>query len=146
MNLYFPVFTFLLLLTFSLASAQEKDLHPELIIEQPTGPKPWTGLNINDKPGQFQFVVVTDRTGGPRPGIFEKGVEKINLLQPEFVMSVGDLIQGYTTDTIEINRQWDEFTGFVDKLEMPFFFVPGNHDITNPVMEQIWKKRIGPTH
>lgn len=142
----FTIFTFCLLFSFCGAQAQEKNLHPELIIEQPTGPKPWTSLNINDKPGQFQFVVVTDRTGGPRPGIFENGVEKINLLQPEFVMSVGDLIQGYTTDTIEINRQWDEFTGFVDKLEMPFFYVPGNHDVTNPVMERIWKKRIGPTH
>lgn len=146
MTSYFSVFTFLLLFTFSLTSAQEKGLHSALIIEQPPGPKPWTSLNINDKPGQFQFVVVTDRTGGPRPGIFEKGVEKINLLQPEFVMSVGDLIQGYTTDTIEINRQWDEFTGFVDGLEMPFFYVPGNHDVTNPVMEGIWKKRFGPTH
>lgn len=130
----------------SLTYGQDKNLHPGLIIQQPQGPKPWTSLNINDKPGQFQFVVVTDRTGGHRPGVFEKGVEKINLLQPEFVMSVGDLIEGYTTDTVEINRQWDEFTGFVDKLEMPFFFVPGNHDMTNPVMERIWKERFGPTH
>ena len=146
---FYP-FTLLLLFTFLLrstpVSAQEKSLHPGLIIEQPAGPKPWTSLNINDKPGQFQFVVVTDRTGGMRPGIFEKGVDKINLLQPEFVMSVGDMIQGYTTDTIEINRQWDEFDGFVDRLEMPFFYVPGNHDVTNPVMERIWKKRLGPLH
>lgn len=150
MRSYFTVFTFLpfftFLLLFTPAPAQENTLHPGLIIEQPAGPKPWTSLSINDKPGQFQFVVVTDRTGGMRPGIFEKGVEKINLLQPEFVMSVGDMIQGYTTDTIEINRQWDEFDGFVDRLEMPFFYVPGNHDVTNPVMERIWKKRLGPLH
>lgn len=146
MKSHLSILTFLLLFIFAPAPAQEKDVHPGLIIEQPAGPKPWTSLNINDKPGQFQFVVVTDRTGGMRPGIFEKGVDKINLLQPEFVMSVGDLIQGYTTDTIEINRQWDEFTGFVDRLEMPFFYVPGNHDVTNPVMERIWKKRFGPTH
>ena len=141
-----PLSASLILFTFLSAAGQELKLHPGLIIDQPRGPKPWTSLNINDKPGQFQFVVVTDRTGGMRPGIFEKGVEKINLLQPEFVMSVGDLIQGYTTDTIEINRQWDEFTGFVNSLEMPFFYVPGNHDVTNPVMERIWKKRFGPTH
>lgn len=128
------------------AYSQQKSIHPGLVIDQPYGPKPWTNLNINDKPGQFQFVVVTDRTGGHRPGIFEKGVDKVNLLQPEFVISVGDLIEGYTTDTVEINRQWDEFTGFVNKLEMPFFYVPGNHDLTNPVMEKIWKKRFGPTH
>ena len=146
MKLYSFVLAFLFFCIVSLTHGQKKAIHPNLVIEQPAGRKPWTHLNINDKPGQFQFVVVTDRTGGHRPGIFEKGVEKVNLLQPEFVMSVGDMIEGYTTDTLEINRQWDEFTGFVEKLEMPFFYVVGNHDITNPVMEGIWKKRFGPTH
>lgn len=143
-----PSFVFILTFVciFSFTHAQQKSLHPDLVIQQPAGSKPWTNLNINDKPGQFQFVVVTDRTGGHRPGIFEKGVEKVNLLQPEFVMSVGDLIEGYTTDTLEINRQWDEFSGFVNKLEMPFFYVPGNHDFTNPVMAGIWTKRFGPTY
>src|SRR5690606_20313620 len=142
------IYTFIFAILFLLISShiQGQALHPNLVIEQPAGKKPWTHLKINDKPGQFQFVVVTDRTGGHRPGVFEKGVEKVNLLQPEFVMSVGDLIEGYTTDTLEINRQWNEFTGFVEKLEMPFFYVVGNHDITNPVMEGIWKKRFGPTH
>ena len=41
-----------------------------LVIEEPVGSKPWNNLNINDKPGQFQFAIVTDRTGGRRPGIF----------------------------------------------------------------------------
>ena len=146
MKSFFPIVTLLFLFTLCSAQRKENTSHPGLIIEQPVGPKPWTNLNINDKAGQFQFVVVTDRTGGHRDGVFEKGVERINLLQPEFVMSVGDMIEGYTTDTLEINRQWDEFTGFVNKLEMPYFYVPGNHDLTNPVMEQIWKKRFGPTH
>ena len=140
------LFTLLLLFIFCLSQGQQKPLHPGLVIDQPAGPKPWTNLIINDKPGQFQFAIVTDRTGGHRPGVFEKGVDKVNLLQPEFVMSVGDMIEGYSTDTAEIGRQWDEFNGFVNKLEMPFFYVVGNHDITNPVMEGIWKKRFGPTY
>ena len=96
------IYTFIFAILFLLISShiQGQALHPNLVIEQPAGKKPWTHLNINDKPGQFQFVVVTDRTGGHRPGIFEKGVEKVNLLQPEFVMSVGDMIEGYTTDTL----------------------------------------------
>ena len=146
MKSYFTIVTFLTVTTLCCAQRQQNTPHAGLLIEQPAGPKPWTNLNINDKPGQFQFVVVTDRTGGHRDGVFEKGVERINLLQPEFVMSVGDMIEGYTTDTTEINRQWDEFTGFVNKLQMPYFYVPGNHDITNPVMERIWKERFGPTH
>src|SRR5688572_4625479 len=60
--------------------------------------KPWTRLNFNNDPKHFQFVVVSDRTGAVRPGVFEEAVRKINLLQPEFVMSVGDLIMGYSTN------------------------------------------------
>jgi hypothetical protein len=105
--------------------------------------KPWTRLNFNTDPENFQFVVVSDRTGGVRPGVFEEAVRKINLLQPEFVMSVGDLIMGNTTNLAQIDAEWREFNGFVDQLEMPFFYVPGNHDITNPLMEQEWIKRFG---
>lgn len=136
----------LLVCVTAVATAQQALHHPNLSIAVPTGPKPWTNRSINDKPGQFQFAIVTDRTGGHRPGVFEDGVRKLNLLQPEFVMSVGDLIEGYTTDTVELHRQWNEFDGFVNRLTMPFFYVPGNHDLTNPVMEKIWARRLGPTH
>lgn len=112
-------------------------------IEVPSAQKPWTNLKFNDNPDNFQFVVVTDRTGGARPGVFEDGVRKVNLLQPEFVMSVGDLIQGGTRDRHQINMEWLEFRSFVDQLEMPFFFVPGNHDISNEVMAQEWLTRYG---
>ena len=26
---------------------------------------------------------------------------------------------------------------------MPFFYVPGNHDVTNPEMEKIWEEKFG---
>jgi hypothetical protein len=120
-----------------------KEREPNIEINQAEGPNPWTNLEWNNKSENFQFVIVTDRTGGMRSGVFEQGVEKVNLLQPEFVMSVGDLIQGYTEDLEELNRQWDEFDGFVYSLEMPFFYVPGNHDITNRVMEDLWAERYG---
>ena len=126
-----------------LSPAQEK---AKLIIDPIEGPAPWTSLDLNNDPVNFQFAIVTDRTGGHRPGVFMQGVNKLNLLQPEFVMSVGDLIEGYTENIDELNRQWNEFDGFVKQLEMPFFYVPGNHDITNQAMEDLWKKRLGPTY
>ena len=115
-------------------------------IESIVGPKPYTSLDLNNDPKNFQFAIVTDRTGGHRPGVFLDGVKKLNLLQPEFVMSVGDLIEGYTTDTARLNREWAEFNGFIDQLEMPFFYVPGNHDITNKVMEEKWLELYGKTY
>lgn len=131
----------LLLLSFTLFS-QVSDLD----ISIPEGPKPWSSLDINRSEDQFQFAIVTDRTGGRRPGIFLKGIGKINLLQPEFVMTVGDLIDGYTEDVPELERQWEEFDGFIDSLEMPFFYTPGNHDITNAVMDSLYRARFGPTY
>jgi hypothetical protein len=71
-----------------------------------TTAKPWTRLDFNNDPDRFQFVVVSDRTGGVRPGVFEEATRKINLLQPEFVMSVGDLIMGNTTNRVEIAAEW----------------------------------------
>ncbi|HWO14138.1 MAG TPA: hypothetical protein VNN80_31755, partial [Polyangiaceae bacterium] len=38
---------------------------------QPEGKGPWTARALRDDPDDFQFVVVTDRTGGSRPGVFE---------------------------------------------------------------------------
>jgi predicted phosphodiesterase len=104
---------------------------------------PWTGLQLNVHPDQFQFAIVSDRTGGHREKVFSRAVQQINLLQPEFVMSVGDLIEGYTTREDVLKEQWDEFDGYVKNFGMPFFYVPGNHDVTNKVMVQKWAERYG---
>src|SRR5262249_20182937 len=70
---------------------------------------PWTNLRLNNDPSEFKFLVVSDRTGGHRAGVFSQAVEQINLLQPEFVVSVGDLIEGYTKDADKLTEQWKEF-------------------------------------
>jgi serine/threonine-protein phosphatase CPPED1 len=104
---------------------------------------PWTSLKLNNDSDQFTFAVVSDRTGGHRDKIFSQAVQRVNLLQPQFVMSVGDLIEGYTTKEETIKTQWDEFDGYVKKFEMPFFYVPGNHDLTNKTMVTKWGERYG---
>ncbi|MDQ8182841.1 metallophosphoesterase [Pelagicoccus sp. SDUM812005] len=119
---------------------------PRVIIEESDTVNPWTGLDLNNDPSNFQFAIITDNTTGGREGVLEDAFRKLNWLQPEFVMSVGDLIQGYTTDRKQLEYEWNEFEGFVDKLEMPFFYVAGNHDYTNPVMAEVWKERYGASY
>src|SRR4051794_13917902 len=80
----------------------------ELKIES-GGKNPWTSLKLNNDPDQFTFAVVSDRTGGHRDKVSSQAVQRVNLLQPQFVMSVGDLIEGYTTKEEAINAQWNEF-------------------------------------
>jgi len=128
---------------FLYTTAQDK---AKIKIEIHDGPNPWNNLEVNNNEETFQFAIVTDRTGGHRPGVFMDGVSKLNLLQPEFVMSVGDLIEGYTEDTARLNWEWRQFNGFIDSLQMPFFYIPGNHDITNKVMEDKWKEIFGKTY
>ena len=87
-----------------------------------TTQKPWTNREFYNDPANFQFAIVSDNAGGMRPGIFELAVEKLNMMMPEFVLSVGDLIQGYTEDTIRLKKERDDFDQKVDKLQMPFFY------------------------
>ena len=110
------------------------------------GPAPWSGKRFLNDSDEFQFVVVSDRTGGHREGIFAKALRKINDLRPEFVVSVGDLIEGGTEDLKQVGREWKEFRHLVDTLQMRFFYVPGNHDIWDPEARKQWIKRFGPTY
>ena len=91
----------------------------------------------------FAFAVLGDRTGKHRPGVFEAAVIQVDHLAPDFVLSVGDLIEGNTEDRTEIDRQWDEIEAALAPLKSPFFYVPGNHDLTNPTQLEEWRRRLG---
>lgn len=104
---------------------------------------PVTDKEPNNDPNIIRFAIMGDRTGGMLPGVFEIGVKKVNLMQPEFVISVGDLVDGYTEDPLVWNAQWEEFENIIAPLEMPFFFVPGNHDISNTLLKEEWERRHG---
>lgn len=105
--------------------------------------KPWTHLDFYDDPMHFKFAILSDRAGGVRPGVFADGVRKVNLLMPEFVMSVGDFIPGNTSDRGQLIKEWADFDAELEGLKPPFFFVPGNHDINNDVMREVWNERYG---
>jgi serine/threonine-protein phosphatase CPPED1 len=123
-------------------AANPANSNPELKISQEEK-NPWTHLKVNNDAEQFQFAVLTDRTGGHRAKVFSKAVYQINLMQPEFVLSVGDLIEGYTVKQDVIESEWSEFQGYVKNFQMPFFYVPGNHDLTNKEMVADWSGRFG---
>ncbi|MBK8100781.1 MAG: metallophosphoesterase [Planctomycetes bacterium] len=78
----------------------------------------------------FGFVVFGDRTGGPPDGIkvLAQAVADTNLLDPDLVFTVGDLVNGYNT-TPQWLLQAAEYKGAMQKLRMPWYPVAGNHDI-----------------
>jgi len=115
----------------------------DLKIDVANGPNPWTSLDIKDAGPSVRFVVLADRNCCYRDGVFPEAVKKVNLLEPQFVMNVGDLIGGYTEDRDELASEWKEVMGELAGLKEPFFFTPGNHDVTNPVETAVWQERFG---
>jgi len=109
--------------------------------------RPWTDKEFLNNPNAFQFVIVGDRTGGANvQKTFQTALPQINLLQPEFVINVGDLIEGYSNQATELNAEWNEVDSWLGELDMPFFKTPGNHDISNETAKEVWRERYGTTY
>lgn len=95
---------------------------------------------------EFRFVMVGDRNGGRVPGLMPQAFREINYLYPDFVISVGDLIDGPTNVNEKIGQFWKEFDDEVALLKSPFVYVPGNHDVWNTTSKGIYEERYGPTY
>jgi len=100
-----------------------------------------------------RVVILPDRTTGNDAGLkyVDEAVEDINRLRPDAVISVGDMVQGYTRNPAEWNRQADDHLARVQRLDVPFLPAVGNHDVISGsrtagdrTYEQMYRKRYGP--
>ena len=110
------------------------------------GPTPWTTEEFEPEEEDFTFAIISDLNGGERTGVYALAVDQLNRLDPTFVLSVGDLIDGGTEDSLQLAQEWDSFEARTSELSMPFFYLGGNHDLTNVKMRQFWKQRFGPRY
>lgn len=107
---------------------------------------PWKHENFDDGKNKFTFAIFSDLTGGEREHIFEVAVAQLNLLRPEMIMNVGDLIEGGSEDAAELHRQWDWFDNRADRARSPIFYAGGNHDLTGELTRRVWQARLGPRY
>lgn len=98
----------------------------------------------------FSFVQFTD----PQLGFHDYeqdlqhlrvSVEQINRLQPDFVLLCGDLVH----DPYDA-QAWQDFFDVHARLDIPCYFVPGNHDIgleqIDSVLLHAYREKIGPDY
>lgn len=95
----------------------------------------------------FRFVVLGDSRPIynflPQSYPYLRMIEEINLIAPDFVINVGDLVFGYMTDEKEAVRQYEDFVKTMKRYLIPFYPVVGNHDIVAPKGEELYQKYIG---
>ncbi len=91
----------------------------------------------------IRFAIIGDRTGGHVAGVYGEIIEEIERLKPDFTMTVGDMIEGYSEDSTRLTRQWEEYQGLVKSLSAPIHYTPGNHDITYDGMLDQYQKFVG---
>lgn len=90
----------------------------------------------------FFFIQVSDPQLGFYPdslqkeiALYEKAVEEINRLKPDFVVITGDLVHVERDE--EQLYEFQRITADIDK-KIPVYLTPGNHDVTNrPTQDDI---------
>lgn len=90
----------------------------------------------------FRFSVMGDRTGGATPEIYGRVWREIDLLHPDFVINVGDTIEGNNDARAESEWQalrpvWARYRHY------PLYFTAGNHDIWSDQSRALYEKEAG---
>ncbi len=88
----------------------------------------------------FHFAIVGDRTGRAVPGVYEETWREVAQTGPDFVLTVGDAIEGMNAATARnewnaVKRSW--MTG------VPVYHAPGNHDIWDAASEKLYVEQTG---
>jgi len=94
------------------------------------------------RPGDdFRFCVLGDRTGNAQPGVYERVWQDVDALHPDFVINVGDTIQGGNDASAE--AEWRALRPLWERYQYPLYFTPGNHDIWSSESRRIYEKETG---
>ncbi len=94
---------------------------------------------LTSTPSAFRFALLGDRTGEAVPGIYEEAWRETNLEHPDFVVTVGDTIQG--SDDLTMDAQWKSVLSLLAPYQRyRIFFAPGNHDIWSLASAQAFEK------
>ena len=90
---------------------------------------------------EFRFAILGDRTGIANQQVFEQIWREIANEHPDFVINVGDMIEGGNDKTAE--AEWLALRRTWDRYRLPLFLTPGNHDIWSKTSRRIFEKQAG---
>lgn len=89
----------------------------------------------------FRFAILGDRTGDAQPGVYEQVWHELDASHPDFVINVGDTIQG--GDDATAASEWRALRPLFDHHRYPVYFTPGNHDLWSPRSRAVYQEQTG---
>jgi Icc protein len=98
-------------------------------------------LAFGEPRNDFRFSILGDRTGDAQPGVYEQVWSELVALHPDFVINVGDTIQGGDDRTAA--AEWRALRPLWDRFHLPIYFTPGNHDLWSPRSRAVYEEQTG---
>lgn len=96
---------------------------------------------VTEPKNDFRFSIMGDRTGGATPQIYGRVWREIDLMHPDFVINVGDTIEGHNpraeAEWNALRPVWERYSHY------PLYFTPGNHDIWSEESRDLYVKNTG---
>ena len=97
---------------------------------------------VTEPKNDFRFSIIGDRTGGAQPQIFGRVWREVDMLHPDFVINVGDTIEGGRDEMALL--QWQELRPIWQRYShYPLYFTPGNHDVFSDTSQKLYEKETG---
>jgi len=104
---------------------------------------------------RLRLVILPDRTTGRDWGMpyLHLAVEDVTRIRPDAVITIGDMVQGYTRSVEQWTREADEYLEIVGRLKLPFYPLPGNHEVVSGTRSpedtrfyELYKETFGPLY
>lgn len=87
----------------------------------------------------FRFEILGDRTGEAVPGVFREALREADADHPDFLITVGDTIQGLDDRTAP--AEWQHAMSlFAPYHRYPVYLTPGNHDVWSAASAELYER------
>jgi 3',5'-cyclic AMP phosphodiesterase CpdA len=102
-------------------------------------------VHERDMSGWLQPLTDKGISNSGKPVFFERAIEQVNIIRPDFVVILGDCVRAQHKAG-EYQVEFENFFRTLSRLEVPVFALPGNHDqyVNEVDGARVWQQNMGP--